>query len=74
MTARVDALFSAPAAKIATLAIVRPQLHAELLSRIRDFIITCDLPPGSKVPEKELCERFGVSRTPLRETLKVLGL
>lgn len=37
------------------------------------MIIEGVLPPGDKVPEKELCERFGVSRTPLREALKVLA-
>ncbi len=37
------------------------------------MIIDGDLTPGTKVPEKELCIRFGVSRTPLREALKVLA-
>ena len=31
------------------------------------------LKPGEKVPEKALCAAFGVSRTPLREALKVLA-
>lgn len=31
------------------------------------------LEPGIRVPEKELCEQFGISRTPLREALKVLA-
>lgn len=53
--------------------ILRRHLHDELLNRLRDCIITGDLAPGAKVPEKELCERFGVSRTPLREALKVLA-
>jgi DNA-binding GntR family transcriptional regulator len=53
--------------------IVRRTLHDELLERIRQMIIDGDLVPGEKVPEKELCERFGVSRTPLREALKVLA-
>ncbi len=53
--------------------ITRRHLHDELLERLRDLIITCELPPDAKVPEKELCERFGVSRTPLREALKVLA-
>jgi DNA-binding GntR family transcriptional regulator len=53
--------------------IARRQLHDELLERLRDLIISCELPPDVKIPEKELCERFGVSRTPLREALKVLA-
>lgn len=53
--------------------ISRRQLHDELLARLRDCIIGGELKPGEKIPEKELCERFGVSRTPLREALKVLA-
>ena len=56
-----------------SLPIARRQLHDELLERLRDLIISCELAPDSKIPEKELCERFGVSRTPLREALKVLA-
>jgi DNA-binding GntR family transcriptional regulator len=53
--------------------IVRRHLHDELLTRLRELITDGELPPGAKVPERELCERFGVSRTPLREALKVLA-
>ena len=53
--------------------IVRRSLHDELLARLRDLIIDGELVPGEKVPEKDLCARFGVSRTPLREALKVLA-
>lgn len=51
----------------------RATLHDELVGRLRDLIIEGDLAPGAKVPERRLCERFGVSRTPLREALKVLA-
>lgn len=53
--------------------IVRQSLHEELVGRLREMIVDSDLAPGVKIPEKELCERFGVSRTPLREALKVLA-
>ena len=53
--------------------IVRQSLHEELVGLVRELIVDGDLPPGIKIPEKELCERFGVSRTPLREALKVLA-
>lgn len=32
-----------------------------------------ELPQGEKIPERHLCEQFGVSRTPLREAIKVLA-
>lgn len=54
-------------------AIVRKSLTDELVARVRDLIITGELEPGAKVPEAELCTRFGVSRTPMREALKVLA-
>jgi DNA-binding GntR family transcriptional regulator len=37
------------------------------------MIVNGELRPGDKVPEEELCARFGVSRTPIREALKVLA-
>jgi DNA-binding GntR family transcriptional regulator len=53
--------------------ISRRQLHDELLVRLREYIIEGALADDTKIPEKELCEQFGVSRTPLREALKVLA-
>jgi len=53
--------------------IARGSLHDELVGRLRDMIVEGELPPGGKVPEKQLCADFGVSRTPLREALKVLA-
>lgn len=51
----------------------RMSLHQELVSRLQQMIINGDLTPGAKVPEKDLCLRFDVSRTPMREALKVLA-
>jgi DNA-binding GntR family transcriptional regulator len=48
-------------------------LHGEVLSRLRDSIVEGRIAPGARVPERELCTEFGVSRTPLREALKVLA-
>lgn len=53
--------------------IERPSLHGELVSRLRDLIIEGELLPGARLNERVLCERFGVSRTPLREAVKVLA-
>ncbi|MCB1547143.1 MAG: GntR family transcriptional regulator [Hyphomicrobiaceae bacterium] len=53
--------------------IARRSLHDELLQRLRELIVEGALVPGAKVPERELCEQFAVSRTPMREALKVLA-
>ncbi len=47
-------------------------LHARLVAGIRDSILRADLQDGMRIPEAQLCARFDVSCTPLRETLKAL--
>ncbi|QJQ95912.1 MULTISPECIES: GntR family transcriptional regulator [Halomonadaceae] len=48
-------------------------LYREVADRIRDLIECGELRPAERISEKKLCESFGVSRTPLREALKVLA-
>ncbi len=50
-----------------------PSLHSAVVGGLRDMIENSDLPPGSKINEAALCDAFGISRTPLREALKVLA-
>jgi DNA-binding GntR family transcriptional regulator len=51
----------------------REPLPAQAVDRLRDMIVEGDLAPGARVIEAELCEQLGISRTPLREALKVLA-
>jgi DNA-binding GntR family transcriptional regulator len=51
----------------------RPTLHHGVLSSLRDLIVHNELSPGTRLTESVLCERLNVSRTPLREALKVLS-
>jgi DNA-binding GntR family transcriptional regulator len=53
--------------------IQRRYLHDEVADRLRELILTGELEPKSRVNELELCERFGTSRTPLREAIKILS-
>lgn len=48
-------------------------LHEGILTRLRDFIVEGNLADGARVPERQLCDMLGISRTPLREALKVLA-
>jgi DNA-binding GntR family transcriptional regulator len=48
-------------------------LHGHVADKLREMIITGELGPGQAVDELALCEAFKVSRTPLREALKVLA-
>ena len=54
-------------------AIPRRSLHDELVERVRRQIVEGVLEPGEKISEKDLCAAYAVSRTPLREALKVLA-
>jgi DNA-binding GntR family transcriptional regulator len=51
----------------------RQRLHDTVVEHIRRFIVEGVLEPGKKLNERELCETLGISRTPLREALKVLA-
>lgn len=57
----------------ALLPIGRRPLHEEALDRLRDLIVQGSLKPGSRMNERLLCQHLGVSRTPLREALKLLA-
>ena len=52
--------------------LVLNSLHDEVAAKLRERIFAGDLPPGSFIDEPALCEQLGISRTPLREALKVL--
>lgn len=53
--------------------VVRQRLHDTVVDHLRNFIVEGVLAPGTKLNERELCETLGISRTPLREALKVLA-
>jgi DNA-binding GntR family transcriptional regulator len=51
----------------------RVGLHRQATDALRHLIVTGKLAPGSPLAEAELSEALGVSRTPLREALKLLA-
>lgn len=53
--------------------ISRRYLHDEVADRMRELIHSGELEPRARVNESELTERFGISRTPLREAIKILA-
>ena len=53
--------------------IERASLHNVVVSRIRDMIIEKLITVGARIHEGQLCQQLGISRTPLREALKVLA-
>lgn len=48
-------------------------LYIQVADRLRNQIYQHELKPGDAIDEMALCERYGISRTPLREALKVLS-
>jgi len=47
-------------------------LREKILEMIRDAILKGTMKPGERVSEPELAERFGISRTPIREAFRQL--
>lgn len=48
-------------------------LYQEVAERLRQRIFAHELTPGDWIDEQKLAEQYGISRTPLREALKVLA-
>lgn len=48
-------------------------LYEEVAERLRSRIFSHELAPGTWIDEQALAEQYGISRTPLREALKVLA-
>ncbi|ACL57721.1 GntR family transcriptional regulator [Methylobacterium nodulans] len=53
--------------------ISRRYLHDEVAERLRALIMSGELEPRARLNEVSLTERFGISRTPLREAIKILA-
>jgi GntR family transcriptional regulator, transcriptional repressor for pyruvate dehydrogenase complex len=47
--------------------------YEEVASRLIDMIVTGKLVPGDRLSEAELCERFEVGRSTVREALRILA-
>ena len=48
-------------------------LHDEILGTLRTYIVEGNIADGARISERQLCEMLKISRTPLREALKVLA-
>ena len=49
------------------------QKAGQIYGLLRRSILLLDMPPGSVLAEKEVCLRYGVSRTPVREAVQRLA-
>jgi DNA-binding GntR family transcriptional regulator len=53
--------------------IQRANLHQQVANRLRQMLVEGRIAPGAKLNERELSEVLDVSRTPLREAIKMLA-
>jgi len=54
--------------------IEKKTLHEEIANNLRELIMSGQLQEGDKIKEDELCSSMGISKTPLREALRVLSV
>ncbi len=50
-----------------------PALYEQVAERLRNRIYAHELAPGAWIDEQALAQEYGISRTPMREALKVLA-
>jgi DNA-binding GntR family transcriptional regulator len=55
------------------ISIPRAALHEQVAQRLRQMLVEGRIAPGAKLNERELAELLKVSRTPLREAIKMLA-
>jgi len=65
-------IIALPEPLLSELAIRRPALHLEVVERLLDMIADGSVSPDERINERVICEKLGISRTPLREALLVL--
>lgn len=53
--------------------IPRRSLHDEVALRLREMLVEGSIAPGAKLNERELCALLSISRTPLREAIKLMA-
>jgi len=55
------------------ISIPRTGLHEQVAQQLRQLLVEGQIAPGAKLNERALCEVLHVSRTPLREAIKMLA-
>jgi len=50
----------------------RKSLREDTADALRELILLEKLAPGTSVPERDLAEAMGISRTPMREAMRML--
>ena len=63
-----------PVAEAAPSSLSPRALYQDVAERLRQQIFSRKLEPGSWIDELKLCAEYGISRTPMREALKVLAV
>jgi len=58
---------------LTTRSLRRRSLHEDVVEILRSMVLEGELKPGERILELELCRKLDVSRTPMREALKVLA-
>ncbi|MEY4524333.1 MAG: hypothetical protein RIR27_1409, partial [Pseudomonadota bacterium] len=53
--------------------LINRPLYEDVAERLREQIFSHELAPGSWLDEQSLATAFGISRTPMREAIKVLA-